>query len=427
MQILYNVLVIPFLYVFFRIGALFNEKIRKGLTGRNRLLTKIKNDLSAVTRQRIWFHIASYGEFEQARPVLRLLKQERPDSFIVVSFFSPSGYDHIKAVPPVDYTCYLPLDTFCGARRFLAIVKPAIGIIVRHDIWPNLLWAMRRKHIPAVLMDASIPEGSARLWPIVRYFSRKLYDQFDRLLLISDDESRRMRLLVSDETKLIVTGDTKFDQVQKRALETARIDDLLNNAYLKSRKIFIVGSSWPSDEERIVPAFKTLRKEVAQALMIVVPHEPSAGRIASIETIAEASGFSSMRYSALTGKEQDYDILIVDKMGFLANIYRLGIAAFVGGSFTQKVHNVLEPAAHGIPVVVGPRINTQAEAIQLVRYGGAIMVESSQDLESQLLRLFKDEVYRNGIGERARSFVAGHLGASQRTVQMIQRYLSNPD
>ena len=423
MRLLYNIFVIPILYIVFHIGALFNQKIRKGVKGRKGLLKKIKSDLKSVSKRKIWFHIASYGEFEQAKPVLRLLKQQQPDIFIIVSFFSPSGFEHIKREQPVDYKCYIPFDSIAGAFKFISIVNPAVGVVVRHDIWPNFMWVMKKKRIPLILIDASIPPTSSRLWPVLRNFNRTLFNKFTRILTTSNLEMHRLRLLVSNDEKLAVTGDTKFDQVFHRAMETNRIESLLANKYLSSHRILIAGSSWPSDEERLIPVFKNVKNQVDDALLIIVPHEPIPHRIEEISDSLDSHNLKWLVYSEMTGESTDYDVLIIDKIGFLANLYKLGIAAFIGGSFTQKVHNVLEPAAHGIPVLVGPKITTQAEATRLVDSGGAIIVNSPEEFEVQMTRIYSDNMYQQIVGKRAKFFVEQHLGASEKTVEIIVNYL----
>jgi 3-deoxy-D-manno-octulosonic-acid transferase len=197
-HIVYNFIVIPMLYLSFHAAGLFNDKIRRGIRGRKNLLTRISKDLKDITNKKVWFHISSYGEYEQAKPVMVQLKAARPDVVIIVSFFSPSAYEHIKVSPPVDYICYLPMDSKSNAKQFVSIVDPVLAVVVRHDIWPNFIWELNRQHVPVVLIDASIPPKSSRLWPIFRGFNRNLYSSFNYILTISKLQSETINNLLAE-------------------------------------------------------------------------------------------------------------------------------------------------------------------------------------------------------------------------------------
>ncbi len=425
MQIIYNLIVIPLLYLGFHVAGLFNEKIRRGIRGRKNLLPTIVNDLKNINKKKAWFHISSYGEYEQAKPVMLQLKAARPDIAIIVSFFSPSAYEHIKLSQPVDYICYLPMDSKANATRFVSIVAPMLAVVVRHDIWPNFIWELNQQHIPVVLIDASIPQKSSRLWPIFKGFNRNLYSNFSFILAISKFQSKTFNDLLGHNQKTILTGDTKFDQVYQRTRETDKVAHLVNHPYLKKKPIWIIGSSWPEDEKRVITAFARLKNKHHKLLMIIAPHEPTEQRVSEIEKQLAALNISAIRYSELTENNSDFDALVVNKMGLLANIYSVGIAAFVGGSYAQNVHNVLEPAAHGIPVLFGPKINTQPEAKLLVATAGGFIVKTVDEIVNKMDVLLNNRDMAHKTGENAKDLVMEHVGAAEKTTSVLLKVLQN--
>ena len=424
MQFIYNVLIIPLLYVAFWIGFLFNKKIRRGIQGRKNLFAHLKDNLQTEEKVVVWFHIASYGEFEQAKPVLNKLKAESPGLFIFVTFFSPSAYHFIKASYPVDFICYLPFDSFLNARKFISIVKPRLAVIVRHDIWPNFVWTLHKRKIPVILINASIPPKSSRFLPLIKTFNKKVYDCFTNIFTISNEESERIRTLVSSENTLIITGDTKFDQVYQRTLETEKIQHLLNHPFLKQKPIWAIGSSWPADERFILPAYTKLITQYKDLILLLIPHEPSEQRISEIEAQLKLKHISFIRHSQLAGNSTNFNVLIVDEIGLLANLYRLAKIAFVGGSFEYQVHNVLEPAVYGIPVLFGPKITSQHEALLLVQKKAGFIVNSVEEIVDKIIHFFTNEKIAAQAGKNAKQIVLEHMGATEKTTRLLLKYLS---
>jgi 3-deoxy-D-manno-octulosonic-acid transferase len=420
MKSIYKAVITPLLYLGFHALGLFSEKVRKGIRGRKGLLPKIAKDLSHIDREKIWFHIASYGEFEQAKPLIAKIKEIYPQYALIVSFFSPSAYEHIKLAPPVDYICYLPFDSQKNARKFISIVQPKLAVFVRHDIWPNFIWVLNKKRIPVILIDASIPKDSSRFWPLMRQFNSALFNSFDAIFLTTDDEKERFERLDVEPCKLYVTGDTKFDQVYHRTLETGKVSDLSKHAYIKGKTKWIAGSSWRADEEVIIPAFQRLSGTFDNLLLVIVPHEPSPNRLTEIESRLTRHKIRHIRYSELRPQSTDFSALIIDKIGMLANLYGLGKIAFVGGSFESKVHNVLEPAVYGIPILIGPRINTQAEALLLANHEAALIVKSTDEMVDKVSTILKNDQLCANIGNAAKEIVFKHVGATDR----IAKYLS---
>jgi len=423
--IVYNCLVTPLLYLGAKIAGFINPKIWKGWQGRKQLIKNIQQNLPINNRvgPRIWIHVSSYGEFLQVKPVLTHLKKLNPRIFIITSFFSPSGYEHVPNQQPVDYKCYLPFDSYFQAKRFISSIAPWVAVIVRHDIWPNFVWRLRREKIPLILIDATIPEKSFRLLPVFKGINRSLFNLFQTILTISETEAEKLRQLVDDPTKILVIGDTKYDQVFERSKNLNRIKPLLEEPKIKQKTIFVVGSSWPADENFILPAFQQLVERFENLLMILVPHEPSTGHIQQVERQLEQARLTSTRYSQFKPGQFDSHCLIIDEIGLLATIYSLGKIAFVGGSFHHKIHNVLEPAVYGIPVMFGPKMNNSAEAQYLLKNEAAILVRSTQEIVDVITNMLEHPNLAQAYGERAKQIVMQNVGSSEKIAQFLQQYL----
>lgn len=422
--LLYNLFVVPLLYGTFYIAALFNSKISRGILGRRTEAALLPERLARISdaNLRCWIHISSLGEFEQARPVLQLLKQQIPDIAIIVSFFSPSGYDNVKNIPEVDVKTYLPFDSFFRAKRFIAQIKPDVAAIIRHDIWPNHVWQLQQAGIPLILIDAAISEKAFRLYRFGRCFFQQLLAAFSGFLAVSPVDHERLKKIVP-EGKITVIGDTRYDQVYHRARETSKIHALINSNYFASRRVLVAGSIWPSDEKHLLPAVLRLFDDYSDFIFIGVPHEPTPEHVLDLETFFRHRNLSTARFSALGQPPWDFKALIIDSIGILANLYALGTVAFVGGSFGPGVHSVLEPAAHGCPVLFGPVHRNSQEAILLTEKGGGFSVKNDAECYQELKNLFIDVDKASQVGKRALSLVLDNVGASQKAVAAIKAAL----
>jgi len=424
LMVLYNLVTIPLFYLGAMIGSFFHPKIRKGVQGRKNDLKKIRQSLAAVSHQqpRLWVHVSSYGEFLQVKPVLNYLKKLQPQIFCIVSFFSPSGYENIPQQPPVDLKCYLPFDTYFQAKKFISIVAPNVAVIVRHDIWPNFVWRLNQQNVPLLLIDASLPPGTSRLWLLLRWLNKHLFSMMEAIFTISDEETAKFRQLVADAEKVTTLGDTKYDQVFERSQNLDRIAELLALPECREQKILVAGSSWQGDERQLIPAFSRLRHKFNDLLLIIAPHEPTPNRIAHIESQLAQQGLASTRLSQLKGAAFRGSCLIIDRIGLLANIYYLATIAFVGGSFHFKIHNVLEPAVYGVPVIFGPRMKNSYEAQQLLRHQAAIMVKSSSQIVDTVTQLLEKPDQAKQYGDRARQMVMQNVGSSAAIARFILKY-----
>ncbi|MBL0174300.1 MAG: 3-deoxy-D-manno-octulosonic acid transferase [Ignavibacteria bacterium] len=421
-QRLYSFLLLPFFRIGITLLALVNGKVRRGLRGRRDLLPNLRASMALAEGARCaWVHVSSMGEFEQAKPIIEALKAAVPDLCVVVSFFSPSGYDNSRRYPHADVVTYLPVDTRRNARDFLAAVRPDIAVFIRYDIWPNHVWACEDAGIPLVLANATMRDNSARLSPLARAFHRRLFNAFDAILTISESDANAFRRFALTKPLIEPAGDTRFDRVAGRA-DAARGKKLIPDKLVAGRKVLVVGSSWSEDEEVLLPALFTIMKNDARVLAVLVPHEPTIEHLETLEYKLKGKA-ASIRFSFLA-EYADEPVILIDSIGILLSLYASADVAFVGGGFKSNVHNTLEPAAYGIPVLYGPKIQNSREAEQLREAGGGFIVQNKREAYRLLRTLLSDEDRRRDAGERAGTFVRTRAGATQRIVAAILPYFA---
>jgi len=419
----YSFALLPVLWMVLRTLGLFNAKVRRGIRGRTGLFETLASAVAGLPPgERFWFHSSSMGEFEQAKPIIAELKRQMPEVRVIVTFFSPSGYEHSRSYQLADVICYLPFDTHRSARKFLDLVRPDAAVMVRYDIWPNHIWELRRRNIPTLIANATMRRATKRRLPLVRSFHRYVYDAIDEILTVSATDIEGFQAFGLRRAALQVIGDTRFDQVSIRSAE-AKKRNIIPGAILQGKKVIIVGSSWPEDEAVVLPAVLDLQAGMQNLLTIIVPHEPTLDYLENLEGSLWGKT-TSIRFSSLNEYAGE-PIIIVDSVGILLTLYHYADIAYVGGSFRQGVHNVLEAAVYGIPVLFGPRHRNSQEPLQLVGHGGAFVVNDSAELERTLGNLLEDDAARRAAGEHAAHFVQAHLGATTRFFEHLRPYLQN--
>lgn len=416
-QIIYNVFVVPLLYLSLMFISLFKKKIRTGISGRRRIfeeliLSRLSLDLS---KKIIWFHSSSLGEFEQAKPIIEKLKKNTNVN-IVVSFFSPSGYENSKKYPFADVITYLPFDSRWRAKRFIEIISPNMAVFMRYDIWPNHIWTLKKKRIPSLLVDATMKKNSPRKLPLIRSFHKYLYEDFSKILTVSEEDSEGFKSFKCKNVQIKVVGDTRFDRVYSRSL-ASKSSKIISEKILKNKKVLVAGSTWQQDEDVIIPAFIKLLKFDENALMIIAPHEPTLLHLEKLEHEFIATA-TSIRLSHIINYTNQ-KVIIVDSIGILSIIYNYASAAFIGGSFKSNVHNVLEAAVYGVPVLFGPKIDNSQEAQKLVDAGGGIIVKDKKDFYRKLRKLFSDEKFLKDCGKKSYNFVHKNIGATDRIINEL--------
>jgi len=416
--IIYNAFFIPIAFAFIYFSALFNTKMRTGICGRKQTLNEMMRFRDKYSRKELYLiHSASLGEFEQAKPVIRGLKALRPDILIVASFTSPSGYTNAVRIPEVDLFIYLPLDTYFRTRRFIQNLKPQKIIFVTYELWPNLILNAQRHHVKTYLISARIREKSLKWKPIVRSFFSDLYRSLDYIYAISDNHKESvLKLIGTVPIKVLSLGDTRYDQVIYRAHEKVAA---FERRLFQDGFVFIIGSIWPQDAKQLMPAVYRCMKEFGRLRVIVAPHEPNEYALETLEEDLSENGILTRRLSSLPDKSSEFKAVLIDKVGILAELYHQSDLAFVGGSFRGSIHNVMEPAVAGIPVLFGPTYHNSSEAKLLIRDGGGFCCENSESLYQQIRRMLTDaEAYRLAANS-ARQVILKNLGAGARTVREI--------
>jgi len=417
----YNVFILPPLYFTLLIGSFFNSKIRIGLKGRKRIFENLIIDAASLnkTKKLVWFHSSSLGEFEQAKPIIEELKKKF-DINILVTFFSPSGYENSKKYPYADLISYIPFDTPINARRFISIIKPDLAVIMRYDIWPNHIYEMKRVGIPMLLVDATMKKRSSRKMPLIKSFHEALFKKLTKILAVSQADAEGFKEFGCTDEQLKIVGDTRFDRVYQKSLKAIE-KRLIKGEILKDKKIFVAGSTWNTDEEIICPAFLKLQKYLGNIIMIIAPHEPT---ILNIENIENEVGkyVETIRFSHLNNYKNE-KVIIVDSIGILSTLYFYADVAFVGGGFKSNVHNVLEAAVYGVPVLFGPKIENSQEPKELQKKGSGILIRNKKEAYKELRTLFGNDELRKSKKEISLKYIEENLGATEKIIREIKRFL----
>jgi len=420
-NIFYNYLVLPFLYSALRIGGMFNKKIRTGIRGRKRVYEELILNATSINKNKklIWFHSSSLGEFEQAKPIIERLRQEKNVN-VLITFFSPSGYENSKKYPYADLISYIPFDTKSNADKFIAITNPTLAVIMRYDVWPNMISSLKAKEIPIYLVDATLRSTSPRQYPLIKSFHKILFGNLTRILTVSESDAIEFKSFGFDDKKVSAVGDTRFDRVYQRSL-LAKEKRLISYNVLKGKKVLVAGSTWEQDEEVIFPAFLKLASVDNNIIMIVAPHEPTLLHLEKIEN-EFAGKLKTIRFSHLNNYA-DERIIIVDSIGILLTLYTYANVAYVGGSFKQNIHNVLEAAVYGTPVLFGPKIENSQEAKKIAELGGGIIINNKRQAYKNLRKLFSEETLRSNAGNISASYVQTNIGATQKILDEIYKVI----
>jgi len=421
-RLLYNMLVIPLGWIGFQILGLVNHKARRGLRGRKDLFPNLQTQVARLNRhsKRIWFHSSSMGEFEQAKPIIAELKRTHPTVDIIVSFFSPSGFEHSLNYKLATIITYLPFDSRANAEQFIDLIKPTAAIVVRYDLWPNHIWALHDRGIPIYMASATLRDTTARKLPLLFQFHRALYDCLNYILTVSETDKAVFESFRLQRPVLNVIGDTRYDQVKQRSNES-RMKHLLPPGVIEHKKLLLIGSSWEEDERHVLPACFELLGKHANVLIVLVPHEPNEENLERVENLLNGHA-THLRLSELNDYRQE-QFLIIDSVGILMALYQYAHVAFVGGSFGEGVHNVLEPAVYGVPIVFGPNYENSQEAVQLLKERGAYVANTANELLKHLDRLFTDSAERDKAGRHAKSLVERNTGATMRVLSYLEKVL----
>ena len=382
-----------------RLASLWNAKARKAVSGRS---TQRKQDLDfSAMHGCVWFHCASLGEFEQARPVIEAIRKDQPDTPLLLTFFSPSGYEVRKDYALADAVVYLPLDLPGRMAAFLDRYRPAQAFVVKYEVWPNLFAALEQRGIPVVLF-------SAIFRPDHRYFQwygglfRKALHSCRHIFVQNAQSVELLQSIGLEQVSLV--GDTRFDRVSDVAANASRIP--MVESFLDGAWTLIAGSSWPKDEQWL-SALWAMAPEGWK--LIIAPHEVHDTHISSIEQVFPGA----VRYSNLSlGSAAGSNVLIIDNIGMLTQLYQYGHVALIGGGFGKGIHNVLEAAVFGMPVAFGPNHKKFQEALDLLAAGGAHALTSPGEVPGEVIAWLNDPHVRAEAGRNAREYVRAGTGAT---------------
>lgn len=404
--------------------APFSPKLAAGVAGRRGLLRRLLA-ASATVRGGVWFHVTSVGEYEQARPLIAALKEEDPRRPIMVTHFSPSGWEYAHRRPCADLHDYLPFDEPGPMARLVRAWKPQALVFIKFDLWPNQVLAARRHGVPVVLLAGSLHPGSARLKRCARGLYRDLFDRFAHIGVCTADDARRFTEDLGVSAPVSVTGDTRVEQVVLR-WEAAREGRTAARLKALGGRLLVLGSTWPPDEALWLPVLPQLLREFPELRVVLTPHEPESRRLAGLEQALDAAGLPHLRLGRLAAGEpaDAARVILVDSIGVLAEIYRSGHLAYVGGSFTSGVHNTMEPAVCGLPVLFGPRIGNAEEAGLLVRRGAGFVVNKPDEALAAVGRLLADDQERIRLGQEAHRVVMEQRGATARSLEVLRPLLA---
>lgn len=422
-RIAYNALV-PVAAAAAHASALFLPKMREAVAGRRGGAGRWQALSGALGAPPVWFHVASVGEYEQARPVITAIESARPDIPIMITFSSPSGYEFARrrettGEGAIRFIDYLPFDTASRMRACLDAAKPRLLVFVKFDLWPNLVWETHDRGVPMVLVDATLSPSSRRLAFPARWLYADVYRRLDAILAISTDDAARFAASVPRHPAITVAGDTRFDRVMERWNRRSAVPfDLPDDG----ARVLIAGSTWPADEERLLPALERLLREDPGLRVVLVPHEPTPAHVEPLVRWAAGAGFPARTMHAGDGPD-NARVVVVDVVGVLAEAYRKADVAFVGGAFSTGVHSVIEPAIAGIPVVFGPRHTNSFEALRLIACGGGAAVGTADEAFATLRRFLSDADARAAAGAAACGYVESQLGATEKCMAAIERYL----
>jgi len=402
MFFLYNLLVIITGFAL-KAVALFNPKMKLFVEGRKNVFKTLGNKIQPKDKT-IWFHSASLGEFEQGLPVMEKIRTLYPDHKIVLTFFSPSGYEVRKNSTVADVIVYLPLDTKSNAEKFLKLVHPEMAFFIKYEYWPNYLNALKERNIPTHLFSGIFRKDQV-FFKWYGGFYRKALTAFKQFFV--QNESSKLLLQQIGFNNVKVSGDTRFDRVLK-ILERDNSLDFIEK--FKNNQLTIVcGSTWPKDEAQLLDFINTYSFGVK---FIIAPHNVKPEQISELKSSISKK---TILFSELKNKNlADYDVFIIDTIGILTKIYSYADIAYVGGGFgTSGLHNILEPATFGIPIVIGPNYQKFSEAVALVNMGGCISVKNKKELEETLSLLIQNEDERFEKGHISSTFVQMNKNATE--------------
>ena len=415
MRLLYNLSLRIFSLITY-LASPFNAKARQWKKGRKGVFAKIKKEISPDDKV-IWVHCASLGEFEQGRPVIEEMRSTFSDHKIVLTFFSPSGYEIRKDYEGADFICYLPLDTAINARKFIKRVNPRIAFFIKYEFWFNYINELKKNKIPLIFVSVIFRRSQYFFKPWAGWGRKQL--QKVTYFFVQNEKSLAL-LRVAKVYHADIGGDTRFDRVLKLTQETVPLPEIQH--FKGNSKLVVGGSTWPADEDALLLLLNSLGSDYK---LIIAPHIVSKEHIEQLEK--KFAPFEPVLFSKCTdGQDFSSRVMIVDGIGKLAYIFRYADVGYIGGGFGVGIHNTLEAATYGLPVIFGPNYQRFKEAVEMAVLGCAFPIESKEQLTDVFKDIVSDEQRYNQICRTAKKYVSDHAGATQKVIDKAKEYLIAP-
>jgi len=395
----------------------FNHKLQLFTEGRKSVFSELEEKINS-NEDYLWFHAASLGEFEQALPIIEELKKEFRAYKIAITFFSPSGYENKKNHPLADVITYLPLDTTKNAKLFLDLVKPKVAFFIKYEIWPNFLEELNRRKIRTLLISGAFRENQV-FFKAYGNFMRKALGTFEHFFV---QNQTSVDLLTSiGFNNVTLSGDTRFDRVSRQIQYNNKLD--FAEDFIQNNTCLVAGSTWPEDETLLIPF---INKNTQKLKIIIAPHEIKEEKIVALEKKIEKK---TVRYSKMNNQNlENFDVLILDTIGLLGKIYNYAHLAYVGGAAGKTgLHNILEPATFGIPIIIGENYKKFPEAIRLRQLAGLFSVATAKELQEILEQLLNDKSFREKTGMIAGHFINSNTGATRSIINYLNETSLNGD
>jgi len=399
----------------------FNKKAQLFSNGRIGILQHIESKFNGDTSPKIWVHCASLGEFEQGRPVIEKLKSTYPNKKIVLTFFSPSGYELRKDYEFADYVFYLPADTKSNAKKFLQLVNPELAIFVKYEFWLNYLNALHANKIPTLLVSGIFREDQHFFKWYGGIFKRTLF--YYEHLFLQNQESKKL-LNTIGITKCSFAGDTRFERVVEIASKPKTFPTI--QQFSENNFVIIAGSTWAEDEKHLIQSFITLKQKHENLKLVIAPHNIESININQLTSIIESAGANLKHHKFSDGAtKENTDILIIDNIGMLSSIYQYGQLAYIGGGFGSGIHNILEAIVYGMPVVFGPNYKKFNEAIACLQNGISYCYSEQKVLDEIVGEFITNESKRKQIKEECKNYINSNLGSVDKILLHIQNTTRN--
>ena len=393
-----------------KIIAIFSHKLKLGVDGRAQTFNILETSISKNDKT-FWFHCASLGEYEQGLPVFKVLREKYPLHKIVLTFFSPSGYEIRKNTDVADIVVYLPMDTKVNAKRFLNIVHPELTIFVKYDIWPNYLIELKKRNLRAILISALFRNNQSYFKPLGSMM-RNALSAFEHIFVQNEDSKKLLKSIKFNN--VTVAGDTRFDRVTNQLKTDNKLTFI--EEFKQDKLCVVVGSSWPEDEELLVNFINSYSSKDIK--YIIAPHNIKQNQI---QNLTSKLNVKTVLFTEKEGQNlSDYSVFIIDTIGILSKIYSYADIAYVGGAMgTTGLHNILEPAVFGVPIIIGKNHSKFPEAQQMIDFGGLKSIKNEDELNSELTSIIENASKRNQMGSLNKEFIDLNKGA----IQKITNYL----